>query len=66
VFWNGVLRRICGPKREEVAGDWRRLHNEELHDLHDSPNVIRMMKSRWVRWAGHVARTKEMKMHKTF
>jgi hypothetical protein len=51
-----VQRRIFGPKREEVAGCWRRLHNEELHDLYASPNIIRGMKSRRFRLAGHVAR----------
>jgi hypothetical protein len=53
---NRVLRRIFGPKGEEVAGGWRRLHNEELHDLYASPNVIRVIKSMRVSWAGHVAR----------
>jgi hypothetical protein len=53
---NRVLRRLFGPKREEVAGDWRRLHNEELRNLYASPNVIRVIKSRRVRWVGHVAR----------
>jgi hypothetical protein len=48
--------RIFGPKREEVAGGWRRLHNEELHNLYASPNTIRVIKSRWVRWTGHVER----------
>jgi hypothetical protein len=56
VFENRVLRRIFGPKRDEVTGDWRKLHNEELHDLYSSPNIIRMIKSRRMRWAGHVAR----------
>jgi hypothetical protein len=55
VFENRVLRRICGPKRDEVTGDWRKLHNEELHKLYPSPNIIRMIKSRRMRWAGHVA-----------
>jgi hypothetical protein len=56
VFENRVLRRIFGPKRDEVAGDWRKLHNEELHSLYFSPNIIRMIKSRRMRWAGNVAR----------
>jgi len=55
VFENRVLRRIFGPKREEVAGVWRRLRNEELHNLYASPNVIRVIRRR-VRWAGHIAR----------
>jgi hypothetical protein len=54
-----VLRRIFGPKRDEVKGDWRKLHNEELHNLYSSPNIIRMIKSRKMRWAGHVARMGE-------
>jgi hypothetical protein len=56
VFENGVIRRIFGPKREEVTGDWRRLHNEELHNLYASPNVTRANKSWRMRWAGNVAR----------
>jgi hypothetical protein len=52
---NRVLRRIFGPKRDEVTGEWRRLHNEELKDLYSSPNIIRVIKSRRMRWAGHVA-----------
>jgi hypothetical protein len=56
VFENRVLRRIFGPKREEVAGGWRRLHNEELINLFASPNAIRVIKSRRVRWAIHVER----------
>jgi hypothetical protein len=51
-----VLRRIFGPKRDEVTRDWRKLHNEELHDLYSSPSIIRIIKSRRMRWAGHVAR----------
>jgi hypothetical protein len=51
-----MLRRIFGPKKDKVTGGWRRLHNEELHDLYSSPSIIRMIKSRKMRWAGHVAR----------
>jgi hypothetical protein len=56
VFENRVLRRIFGPKRDEVTGGWRKLHNEELHNLYSSPNIIRMIKSRRMRSAEHVAR----------
>jgi hypothetical protein len=59
VFENRVLRRIFGPKRDEATADWRRLHNEELNDLYSSPNIIRVIKSRRMRWAGHVARMGE-------
>jgi hypothetical protein len=55
VFENRVLRRIFGPKRDEVTGEWRKLHNEELHNLYSSSNNIRQMKSSRMRWAGHVA-----------
>jgi hypothetical protein len=55
VFENRVLRRIFGPKRDEVTGMWRKLHNEELHDLSSSPTVVRVIKSRRMRWVGHVA-----------
>jgi hypothetical protein len=55
VFENRVLRRIFGPKREEDES-WRKLHNDELHDLYSSPNIVRVIKSRRMRWAGHVAR----------
>jgi hypothetical protein len=59
VFENRVLRRIFGPRRDEVTGEWRKLHNEELHDVYFSPSLIRIMKSRRMRWAGHVARIGE-------
>jgi hypothetical protein len=59
VFENRVLRRIFGPKRDEATGDWRRLRNEELNDLYSSPNIIRVIKSRRLRWAGHAARMGE-------
>jgi hypothetical protein len=56
VFENRLLRRIFGPKRDEVTGEWRKLHNEELNDLHFLPNVVWVIKSRRMRWAGHVER----------
>jgi hypothetical protein len=56
VFENRVLRRIFGPKSDELTGEWRKPHNEELHDLYSSPNIVRVIKSRKMRWAGHVAR----------
>jgi hypothetical protein len=59
VFENRVLRRIFGPKRGGVTGGWRKLHNEELHDLYSSPSIIRIIKLRRMRWAGHVARMGE-------
>jgi hypothetical protein len=59
VFENRVLRRIFGPKGDEVTGGWRKLHNEELRDLYSSPSIIRIIKSRRMRWAGHVARIGE-------
>jgi len=59
VFDNRALKRIFGPKRDEVAGEWRKLHNEELNDLNSSRNTIRMIKSRRMRWTGHVAYMRE-------
>jgi hypothetical protein len=60
VFKNRLLRRIFGLRRDEVTGDWRKLHNEELHNLYSSPNIITMIKSRRMRWAGFVARMGEI------
>jgi hypothetical protein len=59
VFENRVLRRIFGPKRDEVMKEWRKLHNEELRNLYSSPSIIIVIKSRRMRWAGHVARMGE-------
>ena len=56
VFENRMLRRVFGPKRDKVTGEWRKLHNEELSDLYSLPNIVRVVKSRRMRWAGHVAR----------
>ena len=56
---NRAPRRIFGSRRDEVTGEWRKLHNEELHDLYSSPNIERVIKSRRMRWAGHVARMGE-------
>jgi hypothetical protein len=56
VFEKRVLRRMFGPKRDEMVGGWRKLHNEELHNLYSSPNIIRIIKSMRMRWVGHVAR----------
>jgi hypothetical protein len=65
VFENRVLRRIFGPKRDEVTGEWRKLHDEELHNLYSSPDIIRQVKSRRMRWAGNVARMgEERKVYK--
>jgi hypothetical protein len=65
VFENRVLRRIFGPKRDEVTGEWRKLHNEELHNLYSCPDIIRQVKSFRMRWAWHVARMgEERKVYK--
>jgi hypothetical protein len=57
MFENRMLRRIFGPRRNEAIGGWRKLHSKELHNVYSSPNIIRMNKSRGMRWAGHTART---------
>jgi hypothetical protein len=59
VFENRILRRIFGPKRDKVTGEWRNLHSEELQNLYSSPDIIRQIKLRKVRWTGHVARVRE-------
>jgi len=59
VFENMVFRRIFGPRTDEVTGEWSRLHNEELNDLYSSPNIVRVIKSKRMKWAGHVARMEE-------
>ena len=59
VFENMLLRRIFGPRRDEVTGEWRRLHNEKLNDLYSSTNIVRVIKSGRMKWAGHVARMGE-------
>jgi hypothetical protein len=65
VFENRVLRRIFGPKKDDVTGEWRKLHNEELHNLYSFPNIIRQIMSRRMRWAEHVARVgEEQKLYK--
>ena len=56
MFENRVLRRVFGSKRDEVTGEWKKLHNEDLSDLYSLPNIVRVVKSRRMRWAGHVAR----------
>jgi len=61
VFENRVLRRVFGHKGDEVTGEWKKLHNEELSDLYSLPNVVRVVKSRRTRWAGHVARMGEVR-----
>ena len=62
VFENRVLRKVFGPKRDEVTREWRKLHNEELSDPYSLSNIVRVVKSRRMRWAGHVARMEERKM----
>ena len=62
VFENRVLRRVFGPKRDEVTGEWRKLHNEELSDLYSLPNIVWVVKSRRMRWAGHVVRIGERRV----
>jgi hypothetical protein len=59
VFENRVLRRIFGPKRDEVTGEWSKLHNGEVRDLYSSPSIIRIIKSRSIKWAGYIARMRE-------
>ena len=56
MFENGVLKKMRGPQRDEVTAEWRKLHNEGLNDLYSSPSIVRVIKSRRMRWAGHVAR----------
>jgi len=66
LFENRVLRRILGPKRDEVTGEWRKLHNGELNDLYSSPNNVRVIKSRRMRWVGQVARMGRGEMYTGF
>jgi len=62
MFENRVLRRIFGPKRDKVTGEWRKVHNEEFNDLYSSPSILRVIKSRRMRWAGHVTRMEERRV----
>jgi hypothetical protein len=64
VFENSVLRKIFGTETEEVTGDWRKLHNEERHDLYCSPYIIRVIKSRKMRWMGHVVHMGDKEVHR--
>jgi hypothetical protein len=67
LFENRVLRRVFGPKRDEVTGEWRKLHNDELNDLYCLHNIVRVVKSRRMRWAGHVSRMGEERVvHRLF
>jgi hypothetical protein len=66
VVENRVLRRIFGPKRDEVTGGWRKLHNEELHNLYSYPSIIRMIKSKRMRWTGQVARMGGRRLHRGY
>jgi hypothetical protein len=67
VFENRVLRRIFGPEKDEVTGEWRKLHSEELHNLNSSPNIIRQIKLRRMKWEGHVARMgEEIRVYKVW
>ena len=66
LFENGVLRRLFGRKRDEVTGEWRKLHNEKLNDLYSTPNIIRVIKPRRMRWVGHVARAGQKEVHTGF
>ena len=66
VFEKSMLRILFGPKRDEVTGEWRKLHNEELNDLYCSPSIVRVIKSRRMRWVGHVARLGRGQVHTEF
>ena len=64
VFENKVLRKIFGAKKDEITGEWRKLHNVELHALYSSPNIIRCLKSKRLKWAGHVARMEQSRAYR--
>ena len=61
MFENKILRKLFGAKRDEITGEWRKLHNAELHVLYSSPNIVRNLKSRRLRWAGHIARMEQFR-----